>query len=71
MSTSSEPLGSGHDPMDAFDAHLVTGGYPRLLRECATAAGARPLVEQELTHENSSDVVARTARTRQGRPSAR
>ncbi|MFD0257852.1 ATP-binding protein [Kitasatospora indigofera] len=52
-----EALGSGHGPMDAFDAHLVTGGYPRLLLECATAGGAQRLVEQELTDENSSLVV--------------
>ncbi len=52
-----EALGSGSDPVDAFDAHLVTGGYPRLLLECARAGGVREFVRQELSDENSSLVV--------------
>ncbi|KQV03319.1 MULTISPECIES: ATP-binding protein [unclassified Kitasatospora] len=53
-----EALGSGHAPVDAFDAHLVTGGYPRLLLECARVGGVREFVRQELSDENSSLVVA-------------
>lgn len=52
-----EALGPDRDPVDAFDAHLVTGGYPRLLLECARAGGAQRFVEQELADENSSLVV--------------
>ncbi|MGW2398334.1 ATP-binding protein [Kitasatospora sp. NPDC001664] len=52
-----EAMGAGHGPTEAFDAHLVTGGYPRLLLECARAGGAGEFVRQELRDENSSLVI--------------
>jgi AAA+ ATPase superfamily predicted ATPase len=48
---------AGVNAMDAFDAALVTGGYPRLVLDCARAGGARPFVHEQLQDENSDLAV--------------
>ena len=51
-----EAVGSPQ-PMAAFDAFLVTGGYPRLVEDARRAGGVRPFVARGLSDENSDLVV--------------
>lgn len=51
-----ELLGGG-SAMAAFDGHLVTGGYPRLLGRLAAAGSAERFVAEELSDETSDLAV--------------
>ncbi|MPY95484.1 MAG: hypothetical protein GEV08_21230 [Acidimicrobiia bacterium] len=51
-----EALGSPA-PLAVFDAYLVTGGYPRLVAECARAGCAEHFVTSGLMDENSDLAV--------------
>lgn len=50
-------LGSGTTALDALDAHLVTGGYPRLIDDLRRAGDLSRFVRNGLSDENSSLVV--------------
>lgn len=52
-----ELLGPDHTAVAAFDAHLVTGGYPRLLGRLAAAATAEDFVREQLADEASDLAV--------------
>lgn len=48
---------TGWSPMAAFDAFLVTGGYPRLVLDAAHYSDARQFIAAQLTDENNDFVV--------------
>lgn len=48
---------TGWSPLDAFDAYLVTGGYPRLILDAARWPGPAQFVADQLTDENNDLVV--------------
>lgn len=50
-------LGGDRDPVDVFDAHLVTGGYPRLIARAARAPRALDFAEEQLADETSELIV--------------
>ncbi|WP_328327330.1 MULTISPECIES: ATP-binding protein [unclassified Streptomyces] len=52
-----EALGPDTDPMAAFDAALVTGGYPRLVADRARVASTATFVHEQLGDENSDLAV--------------
>lgn len=52
-----ELLGSDRTAFDAFDAHLVTGGYPRLLGRLAASGTTEEFVRGQLTDETSDLAV--------------
>lgn len=43
--------------IEVFDAHLITGGYPRLVRSCVAAGSPREYVRQALGSDTSDLVV--------------
>ncbi|MGW1102926.1 ATP-binding protein [Streptomyces sp. NPDC002540] len=50
-------LGSGGNPLAAFDTALVTGGYPRLVLDRARARSTQAFVHEQLGDENSDLAV--------------
>jgi uncharacterized protein len=50
-------LGSSAPAMKAFDTHLITGGYPRLVAGCARAGDPAHFVHAQLRDENSDLAV--------------
>lgn len=48
-----QALGGGRDPVEVFDAFLVTGGYPRLVVDCAREPDVHTFVRRGLGDENS------------------
>ncbi|WP_037574715.1 ATP-binding protein [Phaeacidiphilus oryzae] len=52
-----EVLGADRSAMDAFDAVLVTGGYPRLMLDLARCDGTEDFVRAQLQDENGDLVV--------------
>lgn len=50
-------LGGERGPMDVFDTHLITGGYPRLVARAAQARYALELAEEQFADETSELVV--------------
>lgn len=52
-----ESLGPDTGAVDAFDAALVTGGYPRLVADLARAGSTTAFVHQQLGDENSDLAV--------------
>lgn len=52
-----EALGSGGNPLAAFDTALITGGYPRLVLDRARAHSTRAFVHEQLGDENSDLAV--------------
>lgn len=53
----SAALGGDTSAWQAFDAHLVTGGYPKLVDELARAGSVRAYVERGCSDENEDLVV--------------
>ncbi|MDP3713022.1 MAG: ATP-binding protein [Mycobacteriales bacterium] len=47
-------LGPGCSALDAFDAHLVTGGYPRLVQELREAGSLDRFVREGLSDDSSA-----------------
>ncbi|PZF83596.1 ATP-binding protein [Jiangella anatolica] len=52
-----ELLGADRTAVEAFDAHLVTGGYPRLLGRLAASPSAEDFVLEQLRDETSDLAV--------------
>jgi uncharacterized protein len=50
-------LGGERNPMDVFDTHLITGGYPRLVASAAQARHALEFAEEQLADETSELIV--------------
>jgi AAA+ ATPase superfamily predicted ATPase len=50
-------LGGERNPMDVFDTHMMTGGYPRLVASAARAQHALEFAEEQLTDETSELIV--------------
>jgi AAA+ ATPase superfamily predicted ATPase len=50
-------LGGERDPMDVFDTHLITGGYPRLVAGAARVRHALEFAEEQLADETSELIV--------------
>jgi AAA+ ATPase superfamily predicted ATPase len=50
-------LGGERDPMDVFDTHLITGGYPRLVARASQARHALEFAEEQLIDETSELIV--------------
>ncbi len=55
-------LGEERSPMDVFDAQLITGGFPKLVREFSRHANVRAFMESGCNDENS-DLVMVAQRT--------